>query len=326
MSGPKHHQVWQRGSRLDMLHTLPALSLLASTLPSDQRIVVSGTAANADVFELALKRGLAPQQSMFLPEVASGAQIDTAYCLDRQWRSGWRAWRSGAAHRVGFSSGAASYFYNQHVMYQWNEGYLALDRGLDLFRARHPNQRWEWDPKTAPSLLRDPVVGRSPDPVVVLEWDSRWPVEAAALFCRELCARGIEVWLVGTHDAHVSELQRAVPSLLFKDRRHEAGQSLSSQVSILSQAWVIVTPQLFTAHLACDINVTVVALLGPTLGDLGYAPWRRTASLISVAGAACSACERAALGGRGWARRAEHICLAKLSGERVLREVVYYCS
>jgi heptosyltransferase-2 len=332
----------------DAVLSLPFLARLAETHPRARIEVIAAKAGEA-VFKLALERGLADHASRVRVHVfdkrgrhrgplgmlrlirelrALGGRPDTVYCLQRSFRSGALALLSGATERIGFSTGAASFFYTRSVRREWNTGRSEVEKNLDLLRAEESGfaegrEIRPWDPNNAPSLLRGS--GATPKSVpayAVLSLGSpwatkRWPVENAAAFARQVVEAGHELVLSGDHAARPlsDELTRLVPSPSIRDLT--GATDIPALVDLIAGARLLVSGDSAAVHIASDLGVPAIAVFGPTLPDFGFAPWRKGSLAMGVNGLYCRPCD---IHGPAVCPEGHHRCLKEVSGESVARQ------
>lgn len=324
----------------DGVLTLPFLVRLAEAYPKEE-ITLVATGPAYDLFAVALTRGLAPYAKRItlkkfdkrgahagwrgLRRFAQALGRPTiVFCLQRSFRSGLLAWLSGAPTRIGFSSGAASFFYTELVRRSWDAGRSEIEKNLDLLRRIHPATAL-WSPRQAPSLLRDtarsPV---SPDSKRVgLSFGSpwatkRWPTHHAITLTQKLVREGYEVCLLGDKSSQESSaaIQAAVPSLLVQN--HAGRTSVAEWVALIQNCSLIISGDSAAVHVASDLDVPVIALFGPTLPEFGFAPWRPRSVALGLDQLPCRPChihgpKRCPLG--------HHRCMQDLAPESVWDEI-----
>lgn len=323
----------------DCVLSLPFLYRLAEAFPHDE-IDVLAAGPGLDLFKLALERGLAGISSRVrlhafekrgrhrglrgLNAVARQLERpDVVYCLQRSFRSGLVALLSGAPERVGFSSGAATFFYTRAVRRSWHEGRLEIEKNLDLIRDDSRVVE-PWVSSVAPSLLR--VGPRESAPIearVALSLGSpwatkRWPTENAIQLVKRLVREGIEIRLLGDAASQeaAAQITAAVPSLLIKNY---CGQSsIREWVDLIDSSSLVVSGDSAAVHVASDLNVPVIALFGPTLPEFGFAPWRADSAALGLSQLPCRPCH---IHGPKKCPLQHHRCLKDLSAEIVWDEI-----
>lgn len=315
----------------DLILSLPFVARLCQQLPG-ARVEVFGNDFALEVYALAMERGLAAHASVIKSLIKPVIKLsslsqkpcshDLAFLLDRSWRAGFAVWKAGVAERVGFASGAPSFFYTMSVATSWNERHSEINRHLDLLRAFFGGAVEAWPPD-ALSMMANREAAKLQDPVVLLTLSSEpgarsWAPEPTAQLCEQLAAQGVEIWLEGNLGASplAEQIQILAPSLLVKNIC--ADRSLRERLDLLQQAHCVVSADLPTVQWCSDLATPVVALWGDRLPELGYAPWRRRASAIGISERHCLACEREGLKHRVHGR---HICLDGMGAPRVYREV-----
>ncbi|MEO6460673.1 MAG: glycosyltransferase family 9 protein [Bdellovibrionota bacterium] len=306
-------------------------------------VIVTQNGIQKQLFEVALERGLkhlaARTRIITLAKksseksfwglrrwtralVAEGGIPEKVFCLQRSFRSGLVAVLSGANDRVGFSSGAASFFYTRLVRRGWEQGEHEIEKNLDLLRAAYPSAEiLAWRGLDKPSLLAADTASRperhTDRAAIALgsPWPTkRWPVEHAIDLCRKWAGEGIEVLLIGDPSARsiAEEIRTAVPSLMIQD--HVGKTSMSQWVDLLDSCAVLVSGDSASVHVASDIALPVVALFGPTVPEFGFTPWRSHSKVLQHADLACRPCS---IHGPKQCPLGHHQCLKNIGAERV---------
>lgn len=207
---------------------------------------------------------------------------DNVFCIHRSFSTAMLGLLSGAAKRVGFSSGAATLFYSDCVPRHWDSGQHEVEKNLDLLRHFSPTEKWPGD--VAPSLLGEKKTQKG---VVAFSlgspWATKeWDLENALNLMRKLISEGIEVWLLGDKSfaARADELEKKLESKLVKNFSGKTG--IQEWIDLISKASVVVSGDSAAVHVACDLNVPVIAIFGPTVTEFGFAPWRKNARVLAL--------------------------------------------
>ena len=332
----------------DCVLTLPFLARLCESFPQAQVDVVA-TGPGAELFRIALERGLAPQASRirvveydkkksqrgfwasrrFARELrTAGTPYAYAFCIQRSLRTALLAIMSGAIERVGFSSGSVAFLYTRLIRRDWENGRFENEKNLDLLRGLVGAENVPtWKPSSAPSLLH--ATQRTarknfanPSAPVLLSLGSpwptkRWPVENAVPLVEKLTNEGTEVHLIG--DAATIPLSQAlrdrVPSLLLKDLTGKT--QLREWIDRISDAQAVISSDSAAVHVASDLGVPIIALFGPTLPEFGFAPWRAQSSAVGIE-LACRPCH---IHGPKKCPLGHHHCLRHLDSKLVESEL-----
>ena len=244
--------------------------------------------------------------------------FDLVIDLQGLFRSGWLAWQTRAATRVGFAYAreAASLFYTDKVAERPGERH-AVERYLDVAEhlgcGRSP-VRFDLPTTEADDLaverLLSPLRG---EPFAVLlpgtNWATkRWPAERfASLAARLRGELGLRAVVAGGPDAAEAAgiILAAAPDAL-----NLVGQTgVRELVSLLRRASLAVTNDSGPMHLAAALGRPLVATFGPTSTDR-TGPFGRGGSVVRL-DLICSPCFR---------RQCAHqTCLASLSVDSVVR-------
>lgn len=213
------------------------------------------------------------KEQYFVPE--------NIFCIHRSFSSSLMGYFSGAQKRVGFSSGAATLLYTDCIVRNWDNGQHEIEKNLDMLRHFSPTPRWA---SNAPSLLGE----RKPQKAVVAfslgsPWATKeWSLENALNLMKKLVSEGIEVWLLGDKSfaSRAEELEKKLESKLVKNFSGKTG--IQEWIDLISEASVVVSGDSAAVHVACDLNVPVVAIFGPTVTEFGFAPWRKNARVLAL--------------------------------------------
>ncbi len=327
----------------DCVLSLPFLHELLRTHPKDKVKIVTHKLGE-ELFRIALERTLAPFRERvsfalfdkkkqhrgffamldFAEKLSSEAPVKKVFCLQRSFRSGLLAFLMGSPERIGFSSGAASFFYTVALRRDWNSGRSELEKNLDLLRGIGCEVP-PWNPRVAPSLLAPPLVSKIQKGLpgfVGLSLGSpwatkRWPVENAAKLCKLWVDEGWAVTLLGDAAAIPlgAEVKKLVPSLLITDR---CGQTtLREWIDEIYRLNLLVSNDSAAVHVASDLNIPTLALFGPTLPDFGFAPWRPGSLVLGVEKLPCRPCD---IHGPKICPLGHHKCLQEITGELVHKQ------
>jgi len=254
---------------------------------------------------------------------ATYGSFNTVYCIQRSFRTGLLALLLGAQERIGFASGASSFFYTHRVSREWTNSRLEIEKNRDLLRIKYKIK--DWDLELSPSLL---IVQASPKKSRIVAsfsspWGTKmWPEDKAIEFCQQACQKGFEVVLVGDQKAQQGICRAIVSncsSLLLKDLSGKT--SIPQLTEVISQASVVLSGDSAAIHIASDANVPVIALFGPTTPAFGFAPWRKGSKVLQVEGLKCRPCH---IHGPKICPLKHHNCMNNISVDSVLREVESY--
>ena len=224
------------------------------------------------------------------------ARYDTVIDLQGLFRSGWFAWMTGAAVRLGFSDAreCASLFYT-HVVDTRRHFVHAVDACMAAVRAlggADVQAAWEWPGLAAVAGDVHEAAGTKPGGYVVLvpgarHGAKRWPAESYAdVAARIWKGHGIPLVLVGAADeeelcAHVKRAAvehgcdgSAVLPL--------AGRvSLAGLVTLCRDSRLVVSNDTGALHLAVASGASVVAVMGPTRRE-GHGPYGQMDHVVAA--------------------------------------------
>lgn len=238
-------------------------------------------------------------------------RFDCVIDLQGLFRSGWLAWQTGAAVRVGFANARelAPLFYTHRVGIDTVEQH-AIDRYLKIAEALGcPTEPLEYHFPTTEADQRHVAglvekLGRFAVLLPATNWlTKRWPVENFAALVRPLEERlGLKCVVAGGADA--AALAPGIAGAL-----NLAGKtSIPQLVALLQRASLVIANDSGPMHIASALGRPLVALFGPT-NPVRTGPHKRLECVVRTE-IECSPCYR---------RRCSHqSCLRQLSVERVL--------
>ncbi len=208
--------------------------------------------------------------------------------------------------RIGFATSAGAQLFTDRVPYRPSDH--EIDRDLSLLQpvlGTIPDRILpvvhidEGDSRVADELLvtadrelkgfsRSPLVALAPGSV----WHTkRWPEEAFSALARSLVRNGCSVVLVGgERDVElcnrVAEGSAAVHGVF-----NAAGKtSLAESAALLRRCQVLVSNDSAPGHIAMAVGTPVLALFGPTVPAIGFAPVGPRDRVLEVAGLSCRPC------------------------------------
>jgi lipopolysaccharide heptosyltransferase II len=241
-------------------------------------------------------------------------QFDLVIDLQGLFRSGWLAWETGSAVRVGFANARelAPIFYTHRVPVETTEQH-AIDRYLTVADAlgcgREPVEfRFatnDDDRRAVTELLNDDTAYAVLLPGT--NWATkRWPAEHFAALVEPLCERfGLRTVIAGGPGD--VELAKQIPGAFDLTGK----TNLRQLVALLERAAVVVANDSGPMHIASALGRPLVTPYGPT-SAVRTGPYRRMDTVIRL-DIPCSPC---------FSRTCSHqSCLKWLGPEPVLREV-----
>lgn len=314
----------------DVVHALPVLNLVRRAWP-DAHIAWLVTPACAglldghpqlnEVIRFERRRfgegWRSPAAAMGLFRFARelrARQFDLVIDLQGLFRSGWLAWQTRAAVRVGFANARemAPMFYTHRVPIETIEQH-AIDRYLAITDAlgcgREPVEfRFaitDADRGAVSSLLN----GASRYAVLLpgTNWETkRWPVEHFAALVQPLRERfGLQTVVAGA--ANDKTLAARIPHAIDLT----GATSLRETVALLERAAIVVANDSGPMHIAAALGRPLVTPYGPT-SPIRTGPYRRLDTVVRL-DIPCSPC---------FSRRCSHqSCLRWLEPASVLREI-----
>ena len=232
---------------------------------------------------------------------------DVALMPRRSLRSALLARTAGIPRRLGFRRGVARLLLTDAVPFR--ERLHQVERNLELLRplgvdpaeSGLPGHPLEAFPSAAEQTWVDGwcaerglkgFVALAPGSVWATK---RWPVEMYADLATRL-ARDHQVVIIGGESERplATAMQAAVTDSARRERIHDASGPWSpmATVHLLRSAGVLVTNDSGALHIGQAAGVPIVALFGPTVPALGYAPRGEGHRLLGVEGLPCRPCGR----------------------------------
>jgi heptosyltransferase-2 len=165
----------------------------------------------------------------------------------------------------------------------------------------------------------DTVAARNlaPDDYVVLapgaqHWTKRWPPDRWADLAGLIRRQGYQVVGLGlSHEAPLLPPNVAVSAF---------GHPLGVGIALCERARAVVAHDSGLMHVATAVRTPVVAIYGPTAPNLGYAPYRAEARLVSNE----LPCRPCSVYGGDRCPAGHHRCMTSLTAEDVLRALSHY--
>lgn len=300
------HVIIQTSFLGDAVLSLPMIDWCLRAIPDQDRVLVIGAFRNKALFEVASRRYFKKYQSRLHFEFFDKkgthrgwglfkwakelkkkyAPIQNIFCAQRSFRSAVLAHLLNPEEIIGFSSGAASFLYTIAIPREWDSGYLEIEKNLDLLRAVFTNIS-AWKEEAAVSYLAPEKNLTSTELLVAFSlgspWKTKqWDIQEAITLIKNLIAQGYVIHLLG--DPSTQELNRqvtqAIPSKMIKDLSGKT--TIAEWVDLISQAKILVSGDSAAIHVASDLGVPVVALFGPTVPGLGFAPWRKHSVVLGL--------------------------------------------
>jgi heptosyltransferase I len=243
-----------------------------------------------------------------------GRRFDLVVDLQGLLRSGWMAWRSGAAARAGFANAreGAWLFYNLRVPIETIEQH-AVDRYLHVAEAlgcgREPVESRFHVTAEDRAAVAD-MVERAERYAVVLpgaNWSTkRWPAERFAELIALMRGRyGLKAVVAGAADA-----VELAPKL-GADINLAGRTSLRQLVALLERASLVVANDSGPMHIAAALGRPLVAIFGPT-NPVRTGPYGRMDCVVR-ANVDCAPC---------YSRKCSHVnCMQRLEAAEVMKTV-----
>ena len=294
---PKRILIIKPSALGDIVHALPVLKLLRTKFPNaaiDWLVVpafaslLEGHPLLNDVIRFDRKtlagwwRNWRQAKALFaFARDLRRRRYDLVIDLQGLLRSGWMAWQTRAATRVGFAYARefAPLAYTHRVAQPTPDRH-AVERYLDIAEAlgcgRGPVE-FDFAVSEADRAVANELTGGSARYAVLLpgtNWPTkRWPVEHFAALVRPLRDRGLDVFVAGAADVAGFELP---------DARSLAGRtSLKQLVALLGRASAVVANDSGPMHIAAALGVPLVTPFGPT-NPVRTGPYGRPETVIQL--------------------------------------------
>ncbi len=244
----------------------------------------------------------------------------------RSLRSALLAWWSRAPWRVGFSTSSGAWLFTRRVVY--DRSIHEVERNLSLLTAMgiDPGRVTpELFPTDEDRVAVDRFLGSliSADaPLVAIApgsiWATkRWPAAYYLSLAEKAAAAGFALVLIG------GESDRALCDRICSEVgarcRNSAGLlTLRQSAELLRRADVLVSNDSAPLHLASAVNVSTVAIFGPTVPAFGFYPYSDRSVVVQNP----LNCRPCAIHGGIKCPIGTHECMISISPERVLAEVI----
>jgi heptosyltransferase II len=235
-----------------------------------------------------------------------GEQFSLALVPHRSLRSALIVSLAGVPRRIGFSTSAGAWLFTGRVTYRSTDH--EIDRNLALLEpviGCRPDRvlpklgRLEKDVHAVDAFQRQMAGGMNGDvtrPLVAIApgsvWSTkRWPSDSFAELATRVMEAGCTVVLVGGERdmelcTSIAVLCHQPPSLL-----NAAGRlTLPESAELLRRCAALVSNDSAPMHMAMGVGIPVVALFGPTVRAIGFAPVGPHDQVVEVAGLPCRPC------------------------------------
>jgi len=270
----------------DCVLTLPLINTLKKnincaitvvTAPPGKEIFCS--CSSVDSVIVYDKKGADKKYSSFFGLIAEirESDFDAAFLPQRSFRSGLISRLAGIPERYGFKRGGAKFFCTEKIKYDWQihevERILQLSdiagcevKIRDFNIAPEPELAAEYR-KLIPSNKK--VIGVAPQS----QWAAkRWPKEKFLELIHELEKEHFVV-IVGSRKEDFAG----------KNILNLTGRtSIKELIAVSSLFDVLVSNDTGTVHVAAALEVPVVAIFGPTVPSLGFAPYGKKHAVVEV--------------------------------------------
>ena len=216
-----------------------------------------------------------------LAQALRAERFDAVFTPHRHASSGWLAWRSAAAIRVGFDVHPLRWVFSHQVPHGFEEGLHEIVRNHRLVEG--------WVDEESPRLPRmypQPMdlVARS---FAVLapasQWATKqWPVGHWIELCDALKDEVPELRLVGG-PADKALLNQIAATTVHPHAVVQAEQGLLESAALMAQATWVLTNDSGPLHLASAVNAPTVAVYCSTVPAFGFGPLSDRARVVESA-------------------------------------------
>ncbi|HOX85347.1 MAG TPA: lipopolysaccharide heptosyltransferase II [bacterium] len=255
-------------------------------------------------------------------------RFDAVFSPHRSLRSSLLAYLSGARIRIGFDSATGAFLYTHQVHY--DNGQHEIDRNLSLLKSFNlPVDSNELeiagdaaDRQVIERLLADAAVDTNRDLIAIAPgsiWPTkRWPAVYYKTLIHMLQERNYQVVLIGGKND--VELASCLAKPADKTTINMVGKlSLTESAELLKLCRVLVTNDSAPMHLAAAVNTSVVAIFGPTVQSLGFAPRGRNTAIVEIE-LSCRPCGKH---GGVICPIKTHACMTHIHPRQVLEKTIF---
>lgn len=276
----------------DAILTLP---LAAALKRAGYEVVVLSRPGISEVFESSSdvkkvisydkkKSGEGDKSFIGILRILKKEKYSIAFLPQRSFRSGLLAFLSGIKVRAGFKRGGARIFLNRKYPFNWDEHEVM--RILSLAKASEIDDPPVEFNLRADEALREkyrellgdsPLVGIAPES----EWRTkRWPKERFEKLA-DMLPESVTPVFLGVSPRQ-EELNRGV-SL-------EGKTSIKELIGVVSLLKALVSNDSGIIHIAAALGVRTIAVFGPTVPDMGFAPFGDEHIIIQNKDLSCRPC------------------------------------
>jgi heptosyltransferase-2 len=208
-------------------------------------------------------------------------RFDAVFTPHRHASSGWLAWRSAAAIRVGFDVHPLRWVFSHRVPHGFEEGLHEIVRNHRLVEG--------WTDVELPRLPRlypEPLDSVSHEFAVLApasQWSTKqWPVGHWIELCDALKDEVPEFRLVGG-PADAALLNQIAETTVHPHAVVQADQGLLESAALMAQASWVLTNDSGPLHLASAVNAPTVAVYCSTVPAFGFGPLSDRARVVESA-------------------------------------------
>ena len=305
----------------DCVLTLPLINTLKKIF--DSKITILTTPAAKDIFtgcrsvdELMIydKKGVHRGLKSFVNLVRKLKKVgfEIAFLPQRSFRSGLITLLAGIPRRIGFKRGGSRFFLTDKIDFDWN--IHEVERQLGLASAAGCKEVIRDFNLTADKTLVEKYRNMLSNGKKIVgvcsqsKWQTKkWPIERF----REL----IEV-LSGANQ--IVMLGREREKFNGEDILNWTGRTTVKElIAVISLLDVLVSNDTGLIHIAAAMGVSVVAIFGPTVPEMGFSPYGAGHTVIEVP----LDCRPCGLHGGGKCPKGHFKCMLNIPVERVIGEV-----
>ena len=240
-----------------------------------------------------------------------GRQFDLLLSPHKSHRTGLLAWASGIPHRIGYTEAGLSRFaYHRRLSRPKDQPEIRrllsfLDDGLPGCDAKNDSTDLRVTVDTdAQNQARDLLAGLDAVRPVLVAPSSVWPTKRwtpdgfAQLIAALYAKYQKTVLLIGSPgDGKIAEeclrfLQLSHPELIDRGRVHNGcgRTSLPGLYALMQKSLLLVSNDSAPVHFGCAADLPTVAIFGPTVPALGYAPIAKRSAVAELRELACRPC------------------------------------
>lgn len=328
----------------DVILTTPLIAAIKKNIPSASLTVVVKPEAmslldgNPDVNEVLVIEKRGKHRGMkgllsFIREIRN-RNFDMLLSPHKSHRTSFIAWMSGIPVRYGFSDAGMSVLaYTKTVkhhrelpeirrllrFFQDSTGYSTLNHSTDMFLFENPESMDNVDRLLSEHKIHNLILVGASSVWETKRWTTEGFCDLIYLLLKTYKSPVALIGAPGDKDLSQEVIQRVKEKYgenLPEEMHNFCGKTdLPGLYSLMKRSSMLIANDSAPVHFACAARIPVVAIFGPTVPSLGYAPLTPESRIAELPGLDCRPC-----GSHGHRQcpRGHFLCMNLLGAERVM--------